>query len=145
VSIVRDPWSWFASARRWEPRWQDREQALDYWCRVARGTIKWRKDAKLRVVSFEDLLLHTEETVRGLARWLRIKFRAELLEPTFNGLPIPANTSFGDVANGISTRPLERAEQDLTRDDVAYIEERAGKLYRTLLRRAEKDRARPNR
>jgi hypothetical protein len=140
VSIVRDPWSWFASARRWEPRWRDRENALDHWCSASLGTLKWRRTAKpdIRIVEFGNLLAKPEETLRKLAAWLEIEFRPELLEPTFNGQPIRANTSFGDVATGISTRPLERARDELTPDDVAYIEERAGVIYRRLLRKAEK-------
>jgi N-acylneuraminate cytidylyltransferase len=145
MSVIRDPWSWFASARRWEPRWQDREHALDEWCRVANGTLKWRKIAGarfVRLILFDELLSRTEETMRRLAAWLEIEFRPELLQPTFNGVPIGANTSFADVDTEISTRPLERAREHLAEDDVAYIEERAGDLYRRLQKRVEKDRQR---
>ena len=45
VSVVRDPWSWYASARRWEPRWAGREQAVDHWCAVSVGTAKWYREA----------------------------------------------------------------------------------------------------
>ena len=141
VSIVRDPWSWYASARRWEARWRDREYALDHWCRVAVGTIKWRKKAgdRLRVVAFEDLLLHTEETVRNLAGWLDIEPVPELLEPTFNGLPIAANSSFGDVTTEVSTKPLERAQAELDEGDIDYIEQRARALYERLRKWARAD------
>ena len=141
VTIVRDPWSWFASARRWEGRWSDRERALDHWCEVGKGTFKLRKryKADLRILSFEDLLANTEETLRRLAGWLGIEFRPELLEPTFNGSAIRANTSFDDVGTAVSTRPLERGRDELTDDDVAYIEERAGDIYRVLARKAVKD------
>ena len=79
VSIVRDPWSWYASARRWESRWQDREHALDHWCRVGLGTLKWRKSARdeFRVIAFDDLLARTEDTVRRLAEWLRWLHKTE--------------------------------------------------------------------
>jgi hypothetical protein len=143
VSIVRDPWSWYASARRWEPRWRDRESALDHWCRAAEGTLKWRKKARLhiRLIAFDDLLSEPEQTLRQLARWLDIEFRPELLRPTFNGLPIRANTSFADVATEVSTRPLERARQELDEDDIRYVEERAGELFERLRRGAARDRA----
>jgi sulfotransferase family protein len=141
VTIVRDPWSWFASARRWEGRWADRERALDHWCEVGRGTIKLRRERKpnLRILSFEDLLTKTEETLRRLTAWLGIDFRPELLLPTFNGRPIRANTSFGDVGKAVSTRPLERGREELTDDDVAYINERAGEIYGRLAKKAGKD------
>jgi hypothetical protein len=142
VSIVRDPWSWYASARRWEPRWRDRERALDDWCTTAEGTLRWRRHnhkSRFRMIRFELLLTETEEAARRLASWLGIEFRPELLEPTFNGRPIRANTSFADVDTGISTRPLDRARSELGPDDVAYIEERAGALYERLLFRADRD------
>jgi Sulfotransferase family len=141
VSIVRDPWSWFASARRWEPRWRDRERALDHWCLTGGGAIKWRQTAKpdLRFIAFDDLLADPEAEMRRLAAWLEIEFRPELLQPTFNGQPIRANTSFADVTTGISTRPLERAKEELDPEDVAYIQERAGKLYSRLAHKVEKD------
>ena len=141
VTIVRDPWSWFASARRWEGRWSDREVALNHWCDVGKGTFKLRKryKADLRILRFEDLLANTEETLRRLVGWLGIDFRPELLQPTFNGSPIRANTSYGDVGTTVSTLPLERWRDELTDDDVAYIQERAGEIYRTLANKAGKD------
>jgi hypothetical protein len=145
LSVARDPWSWYASARRWEPRWSDRERALDHWCKAATGVLKWKKRKKgtkkggVRVLTFDDLLSKTEETMRKLAGVLEIEFRPELLEPTFNGEPIPANTSFADVETEVSTKPLERARDELSRDDLAFIDERAGEIYERLLKRAAKD------
>jgi len=148
ISIVRDPWSWYASARRWEPRWADRDAALDHWCSVANGTVKWRRhrgkqNREVRMVTFERLLTDTEETMRAVARWLGIEYRPELLEPTFNGRPIKANTSFQDLRTEVSTKPLDRARGELVAEDVDRIEARAGELYRTLAKKAEKDWTRP--
>jgi Sulfotransferase family len=144
VSIVRDPWSWYASARRWETRWADREAALAHWRSVALGTMKWRRQRgkqqrEVRVLTFEDLLTRTEQTMRRVAAWLEIEFRPELSRPTFNGRPIRANTSFADLSTEVSTKPLERAEDELSAGDVDYIEAHAGKLYRQLARVGEKD------
>lgn len=141
LSIVRDPWSWYASARRWETRWREREHALDYWCEVGEGTIKWRRHNKeqVRLISFEDLLAHTEATVAKVADWLGLEASPHLTVPTFNGSPIRANTSFADVATEVSTRPLDRARGELDPEDVAYIDGRAGGLYKRLLRKVEKD------
>jgi hypothetical protein len=148
VSIVRDPWSWYASARRWEARWAEREAALDHWCSVAGGTLKWqRKQSKqrreVRLVTFEKLLTETEETMRRIARWIGIEFRPELTRPTFNGRPIKANTSFSDVQTEVSTAPLERAQGELSADDVDYIEARAGELYRTMAKKSKRDWKKP--
>jgi hypothetical protein len=139
LSIVRDPWTWYASASRWEPRWQDREDALDHWCRVADGTRSWKRRVgdDLHLIRFDDLLQRTQETMRKVAAWLEIEYRPSLLEPTFNGHPIRANTSFADVATEISVKPLERARETLDEDDMTYITERAGRLYRRLLKRVD--------
>jgi hypothetical protein len=115
---------------------------LSYWCDVGKGTFKLRKRYKaghFRFLRFEDLLANTEETLRRVAGWLGIDFRPELLQPTFNGSPIRANTSYGDVGTTVSTRPLQRGRDELTDDDVAYIQERAGEIYRILARKAGKD------
>jgi hypothetical protein len=148
VSIVRDPWSWYASARRWEPRWAEREAALDHWCHVAGGTLKWRRQhgkqrRQVRIVTFENLLTETEKTMRRIAGWTGIEFRPELTRPTFNGRPIRANTSFSDVHTEVSTAPLERARTELSADDVDYIQARAGELYRTMAKKSENDWTKP--
>ncbi len=148
VSIVRDPWSWYASARRWEPRWAEREAALDHWCHVAGGTLKWRRQhgkqrRQVRIVTFENLLTETEKTMRRIAGWIGIEFRPELTRPTFNGRPIRANTSFSDVQAEVSTAPLDRARTELSADDVDYIHGRAGELYRTMAKKSQNDWTKP--
>jgi Sulfotransferase family len=143
ISIVRDPWSWYASARRWEPRWRNRTDAVEHWCRVSKGALKWRKHTSpaFLTLSFNDLLGRTEETIRRVAAWLQIDYVPDLLVPTFNGRPIRANTSFADVSTEVSTRPLARADQELGADDMRYVTEHAGPLYQRLLAAVEKDRA----
>jgi Sulfotransferase family len=142
LSIVRDPWSWYASARRWEPRWQDREAAIDHWLAAARGVLKWRSRTpkrEMRLIRFDRLLASTEETMGRLAKWLEIEFVPELLEPTFNGRSIRANSSFAGATKGISTAPLDRARAELDPDDVQYVEHRAGAIYEQLVERADGD------
>src|SRR5581483_3316547 len=105
ISIVRDPWTWYASARRWEPRRQDRERALGDWVETTGRVLKWRRQSdkrSFRLLRFDRLLGETEETMRRVAAWLDLDFVPELLEPTFNGRPIRANSSFADVTTGVS-------------------------------------------
>jgi len=144
ISVLRDPWTWYASAKRWEPRWSEREAAIAHWCKVGAGTLKWRRQRgkqrrEVRVIRFESLLSETEETMSRIARWLRIEYRPELAQPTFNGRPIKANTSFADVQSEVSTKPLARAHRELSKDDVDYIEATAGELYRKLAKKAVND------
>ena len=141
VSIVRDPWSWYASARRWEPQWTKPRRGMNHWCKVGGGMISWRRHSggDVRLLRFELLLAETERTMRGLADWLGIEFDRGMLVPTFNGEPIAANTSFSDVSKEVSTRPLERARDELDAETTAYIQMRAGELYDRLQRRADRD------
>jgi sulfotransferase family protein len=142
ISLVRDPWSWYASARRWEPRWRGREAALDHWLEAAGGVQKWRnKNTKreMRLIRFDRLVMHTEEMMSRLASWLEIDFVPALLAPTFNGRPIRGNSSFADVTKAVSVAPLDRARRELGRDDVDYIDRRAGELYEELLERANRE------
>jgi hypothetical protein len=142
LSIVRDPWSWFASARRWEPRWQDRERAIADWREASNGALKWRKHSSkwsVRLLRFDRLLAQTGEAMERIAAWLDIDFVPELLEPTFNGRPIRANSSFADISTGVSVQPLDRARGGLDQDDADYIDAQAGPLYEQLLERADRD------
>jgi hypothetical protein len=43
-------------------------------------------ESRTLVIRFEDLHLHTEKTMRGVADWLGLPFRSSLLESTFNGV-----------------------------------------------------------
>ncbi len=144
VSVLRDPWTWYASAKRWEPRWSEREAAIAHWCKVGAGTLKWRRQKgkqrrrgprdQVRVAALGDR--RDDAADRALAQ---DRVPAELTQPTFNGRPIKANTSFADVQSEVSTRPLARAHRELSTDDVDYIEATAGELYRKLAKKAVND------
>ena len=129
ISIVRDPWSWYASARRWEPRWRDREEALLHWRRASNGALKWRRQRSkqaARLLRFDRLLTETEETMRRIAAWLGVDFVPGLLEPTFNGRPIRANSAEEVVQYGVLS---DRRESSVDPETAARIAELAGDLY----------------
>jgi hypothetical protein len=134
ISIVRDPWSWYASARRWSPRWRERDAAIAEWTAAAAAARDWRAEdpERVRVVAFERLLRAPQETTAELAAFLGIEPTPGLLEPTINGLPAAANSSFAGTGPGISTGPLDRARDELAPEDVAAIDETAGPLYAEL-------------
>lgn len=136
ISVVRDPWSWWASARRWSDRWHDREQAIAQWVEAAAAAREWKltQPETVIVVPFVRLVRRTRRTMEIIARELGIEPRPELLTPTFNGLPVKANSSFPVLESGIITEPLERARGELDEADIAYIEEHAGEHYRRLLK-----------
>ncbi|MFN2638466.1 MAG: Obg family GTPase CgtA, partial [Gemmatimonadaceae bacterium] len=55
---------------------------------------KERYGDRVLLITFERLLKELEPTMERIASFLGIDFDPTLLEPTFNGLPIKANSSF---------------------------------------------------
>lgn len=134
ISVLRDPWTWYSSARGRKPEWADLGVAVEIWREHALAALRWKSEdpAGVALVSFRDLLGRPEATMRTLAAWLGIDFEPTLLRPSFNGSPSRARSSFDDVGDRISTRPLGRAE-DLSRDEIAAIDEQVGLLYEQAL------------
>jgi hypothetical protein len=134
ISVVRDPVSWYASARRWSHRgeWTQLGRAMDAWCdsvQQALTLLEKEGDEFIVLVSFEDLLKETRATMTVLGKHLRIRPNADMMLPTFNKMPIRANSSFkaGSAAR-VNEAPLERGK-DVGPEDVKYIRERAWDLY----------------
>jgi hypothetical protein len=130
VSIVRDPWSWYVSARRWDRRFAALGPALDDWSASVRAALelKARRPDRVRLVGFEALVRATEATVQDLADWLGIAFDPILLSPTLNRLAVGSNSSFPTDAPGVSTEPADRREL-LEPDEERLVEAAAGALY----------------
>jgi hypothetical protein len=63
--------------------------------------------------------------------------QAKAERPTFNRLPVPANSSYDLVATGIRGEPVERWRTELEPDVVATIEERTLDLYGEVLALAD--------
>jgi hypothetical protein len=83
------------------------------------------------LLSFEDLVARTEETMRGLCRLLNIDYDPILLQSTFNGQPMRANSSFDVKIAGVIRTPLERKEM-LSSQERGLIDTNCGKLYESL-------------
>jgi hypothetical protein len=131
VSLVRDPRGWYASARRQRARDADLEGALGRWCRATRATIETlrRHPDRVALLSYERLVLETEETTGRLAEWLGIVPAPALLVPTFNGKPIRANSSNRVDRHGVLGERTEAYRRELDAAAVARIEAVAGELH----------------
>ncbi len=127
VTMARDPRSWYASAKRFAYKWGNREQMLDLWENSARATLEHRRryGDKVYVIIFDDLLRDTESVMRSLADHLGIRFDPILLEPTFNGFRIKADSSYDVKEHGVIQEPLQRYRKTLTAEDIDYVERRA--------------------
>ena len=67
--------------------------------------IEKRRPESIHVIRFEDLLNNTDETMRGVARFLGIEFSENLLRPTLRGDPWEGDSSFGPI-KGVSRDAL---------------------------------------
>jgi hypothetical protein len=138
ISIVRDPKNWYPSAARHRPHlYADIKAALDLWQRSA-AAILWNKAQygdRVCILRFEDLVGRTEAVVRHLADFLEISFDEILLTPTFNRIPIRANTSFEAKQHGIIDGTLKR-HKSLSPQEIEVIDETTSEPYKEVLSRA---------
>ncbi len=122
ISIVREPRSWYVSAARYSPRrFPDVETAMRLW----RESVEAALDERVAVVTYERLVSDTAEVMERLAQRIGIAMSPALLQPTFNGLPIRANSA-EEVSRhgvlrerlGISVSPTTAAEVDALAGDL---------------------------
>lgn len=131
VSIVRDPRSWYVSARSQHSRYEDVEEALARWRRSAEAILdaRGRFGERVVVLTYEELVRETETVMAGLAERLGIAMSPVLLMPTFNCRPIRANSSEAVERYGVLSERASTYRDSLDGETVARIEELAGDLY----------------
>lgn len=106
---IRDPWSWMVSAQAWGHRFKQREVAMNKWLRSTRAALERKavRPGETLLVSFEDLLVRSEQTMRAVSDFLEIPFDDTLVTPTLNAQPADTNSSFRGVS-GLSSAPADR-------------------------------------
>lgn len=139
LCIIRDPRSWYASARSWSVEWRHLDRAMAAWSEAADAAFKAREllGNQFYLLTFDDLVAKAEQTMRSLARYLRIRFTPDLLVPTFNRLPIKANSSFEVKKYSVIESPLDRYRTLLSSSEIKRIEESALGRYEEIVAVAE--------
>ena len=104
---------------------------MDEWCdSVSRAlALKSRFGPRFLLLTFEDMVANPKVAMRSVTDYLGLRWVPELLTPTFNGLPIKANSSFKVTRGRLLNDPLERHKELLEPDDAAYVEQRGRELY----------------
>ena len=125
ISIVREPAGWFASARRWDPRYERIDVALALWEESAAAA----EELADVVLDFDDLTDRPAETMQALAAYLGIEFTDELLTPTANGVPFGSNSSFESEGAGTVQSRAGRGAL-LSDDERAVVEQSAAAVFR---------------
>ena len=136
IQIVRDPRTWYASLKNHTKTGairQDPPRAISKWIRSAKSMQRNKRQYGQRVIvlSFEELVGQTDATLRAIARELAVEYDQALLEPTFNGQTMKANSSFPVEQVGLIAAPLERAGL-LSADEQQLIEREGRSLYDSL-------------
>jgi hypothetical protein len=131
VSLVRDPRSWYASASRHRPKYEELNEALAVWRDSVEAALAAaaRFGDRVLIVTYEELVQETEATMTRLAERLGISMQPTLLSPTFNGREIRPNSSDRIVRYGVVSDRTERYRDVLDADVIAQIDEVAGELY----------------
>lgn len=134
IQILRDPWSWYASARndgRWLKRKSAPERILREWVASAEAMIRNSAayEGRAIIVRFDELLGATEPMMRKLCDILSLDFQPSLLRPTFNGDLMTANSSYAVPGAGIIDAPALRKKQ-LAEEEMAMVSGLCADLYR---------------
>jgi hypothetical protein len=132
ISIVRDPRAWYESAAKHMPEhYVDVERALGLWNASADATLAaaGRYGDRVLVLTYEQLVRDPEQTTRRVADRIGIDWSPSLLEPTFNGRPVRANSSGPVAREGILAERADAYRESLEPVTVERIEELAGDRY----------------
>lgn len=131
ISIVRDPCAWYASVRRQDERYADVEHAIGRWRQSTESALaaRERHGERVVVITYEALVLETEQTMRGVAERIGISMSPILTEPTFNGRLIRANSSVAVSDYGVVADRTTAYRAELGADAIEAIQAHAGDLY----------------
>jgi Sulfotransferase family len=133
IQLIRDPRTWYPSAkhhRQSEGDSRQLEDILQPWLVSTESILrnKTRYGDKVVILRFEDLVADTEATMRQIANMIGIEYDPILLEPTFNGRSMRANSSFAVARSGVIKTPLNR-DSMLSAEDRRLIESQGLALY----------------
>ena len=122
ITIVRHPGSWFASASR-HTFSADPVEALQHWIDSTRASLAAadRYGERVTVILFEDLVLHTEATMRAICARVGLTFAPILQRPTYNSMPVLSNSSF-HLTTEIDSAVTQRKTATLTPEQRDVIE-----------------------
>lgn len=140
IHIIRNPHAWWASEKSYTEEGKSLDHYLNQnWLSSVSDAIDRHKERPERylLLSYDQLCLSPESTMRELCKRLELVMDPILLSPTVNRMPRRANTSHDDGkakgAISISSASLRNWEKVLTQDEVAKITDRTATLYQSAL------------
>jgi hypothetical protein len=136
LTMIRNPQGWYVSARKHSPgMYGNIDHALQLWSRSSQAAIEAKEQYgdSVFVLSYDELVDDTEGVMRRIAAYLGIDFDPTLVEPTFNGFPIKADSSFRVSGHGVIKEPLHRHQEELSEEERSQIDERTREIYEQAL------------
>jgi hypothetical protein len=130
VSLVRHPAAWYASATKHDPRYANRDTAIDLWLDSTRATIAAAEQFGDRVITviFEDLVAYTENVMQRICDHVGLTYGDALTRPTFNGIPIASNSHFARSTQ-VDPQVNQRYRTILSAEDLSTVETRTLPVY----------------
>ena len=131
ISTIREPVSWYASAhKQQEKRYPNVPEAMKLWKQSVEALLhnRARYGDRTLVLTFEALVSDTETVMRRICRFLDVAFDPVMLTPTFQHMPIKANTSFENQSYGVLPDAANR-RGEVPADEVAAIEAETSEVY----------------
>ncbi|MFO1486099.1 MAG: sulfotransferase [Verrucomicrobiaceae bacterium] len=132
IFLTRDPCSWYASATKYDAKkFSGLDQGFNEWMTSSESILEWRQKMpdQTMLYRFEDLVSRTEAVMRSICRHTGLTFCPALLEPTFNGRPIRASSSFTveNISHGVIAEAANR-RQTLEPVIIEQIEQKSSAL-----------------
>ncbi|MCG8570373.1 MAG: sulfotransferase [Spirochaetes bacterium] len=123
ITMIRNPLDWYASAKKHGYYKLGINESLKLWKQSALSSIELsKKDDKVILIFFEDLVNSTEIVLKYLCDILNLEWNSILLKPTFNSKSIYSDSSF-EPKKGIDTTVVNRKNHDLFDEEIEIIKE----------------------
>lgn len=123
ITIIRHPYSWYASARMHDPKtYTSIDIAIDLWKKSTFASLSIKRDRPQNVIllTFENLIKSTRETMQRVCMQINLPYHTTLEQPTFNSMPIRADSSFAVKRHGILRTATDR-EHLLSETEIEMI------------------------
>ncbi|MGD1875328.1 MAG: sulfotransferase [Mastigocoleus sp.] len=124
IHIVRNPYASLVAIRKSKTK-KNYPLVSDFVLSLQNSYYNLYKNQRLLsnylVVTYEDLLTHTEKTMQTIANFLDIKFVDSLLTPTLMGGSWNGNSSSGVGFTKISSAPLEKWKSQINDLEIRLV------------------------
>lgn len=137
IIIIRKPLAWFNSSKKLRSRSlfinQTDTYIFKYYLNFFSTVLKCYNSKKIIIISFDDLILKTENTLKKISKLMKIKFSKSMLIPTFNNESTSPNSSFQlNLSGKIYKKVVNRKSFLKKNKNTKKLLQQANLIYRKL-------------